>query len=107
MSEQTISQHYGAGVLKALPQSPRQLILVGVEDGKLAIDWMTGEPAPMAVLKLLSCQYKRVCRLPSCTCLANGLRCTNMCQLQECTNQPEEGPEDSPTGDSDDECEDD
>ena len=77
------------------------------EDGKLAIDWMTGEPAPMAVLELLSCQCKRVCRLPSCTCLANGLRCTNMCQLQECTNQPEEGTEDSPTDDSDDECEDD
>ena len=78
-----------------------------LDDGKLAIDWMTGEPAPMAVLELLSCQCKRVCRLPSCTCLANGLRCTNMCQLQEYTNQPEEGTEDSPTDDSDDECEDD
>ena len=39
----------------------------------LALDWMTGEPAPKAVLELLSCQCNRLCQLPNCTCLANGL----------------------------------
>ena len=50
VSEQTISQQYGAGVLKALPQFPSP---IGsgwcVEDGKLAIDWTTGETAHKAV----------------------------------------------------------
>ena len=68
---------------------------------------MSGEPAPKAVLELLSCQCKRVCQSPSCTCLANGLHCTDMCRLQECTNQPEEAAEDLTTDDSDIECEDD
>ena len=78
-----------------------------LKDGKLTIDWMNGEPAPKAVLELLSCQCKRVCQLPSCTCLANGLHCTDMCRLRECTNQPEEAAEDLTTDDSDIECEDD
>ena len=74
---------------------------------KLTIDWMSGEPAPKAVFELLSGQCKRVYQLPSCTCLANGLYWTDMCQLQECTNQPEEATEDLTTNDSDIECEDD
>ena len=53
-----------------------------LNDGKLTIDWMSGELAPKAVLELLSCQCKRVCQLPSYTCLANKLHCTGMCQLQ-------------------------
>ena len=68
---------------------------------------MNGEPAPKAVLELLSCQCKRVCQLPNCICLANGLHCTDMCRLRECTNQPEEAAEDLTTDDSDIECEDD
>ena len=68
---------------------------------------MSGEPAPRAVLELLSCQCKRVCQLLSSTCLAYGLHCTDMCQLQECTNQPEEATEDLTADDSDVEYEDD
>ena len=68
---------------------------------------MSGEPASKAVLELLSGQNKRVYQLLSCTCLANGLHCTDMCRLQECTNQPEEATGDLTTDDSDIECEDD
>ena len=67
---------------------------------------MSGEPALKAVLELLSGQNKRVYQLLSCTCLANGLQCTDMCRLQEC-NQPEEATGDLTTDDSDIECEDD
>ena len=46
----------------------------------LALDWMSGEPAPKTVLELLSCQCNRLCQLPNCTCLANGLKCTTLCK---------------------------
>ena len=77
------------------------------KDGKLTIDWTSGEPAPKAVLELLSYQCKRVYQLLSCTCLANRLHCTDMCRLEECTNKPEEATEDSTADDFDVECEDD
>ena len=50
----------------------------------LALDWISGEPATKAVLELLSCQCNRLCQLPNCTCLANGLKCTAPCKLQDC-----------------------
>jgi len=58
------------------------------DDGKLAIEWMQGSPAPDAVLQLLSCKCGRSCKLPDCTCLANSLKCTDMCKLRTCSNQP-------------------
>ena len=79
---------------RSLQSSPQIPLPIGsgwsLKDGKLTVDWMSREPAPKAVLEFLSCQCKRVCQLPSCTCLANGLHCTDICRLQECTNQPEE-----------------
>ena len=44
----------------------------------------------MAVLELLSCQRKRRCQLPNCTCLSNGLQCTDLCRLQDCENRHED-----------------
>ncbi|KAG0716309.1 hypothetical protein GWK47_009996 [Chionoecetes opilio] len=57
------------------------------EDGKLAVNWMRGSPAPDAVMQLLSCKCVRSCELPKCTCLSNGLKCTDMCRLQTCQNK--------------------
>ena len=34
------------------------------DDGKLAIEWMSGSPAPDAVLQLLTCKCTRSCKLP-------------------------------------------
>ena len=45
----------------------------------LVIDWMSGNPAPKAVLEFLSCKCTRSCMLPNCSCLENGLKCTDMC----------------------------
>jgi hypothetical protein len=54
----------------------------------LGIDWMSGDPAPEAVMELLSCKCPRSCTLPNCTCLANGMKCSDMCKLMTCQNQP-------------------
>jgi len=64
------------------------------EDEKLVVDWMGGQPAQQAVLELLSCQCSRSCKLPSCSCIVNGLKCTDMCRLQDCTNRPDDDDDD-------------
>ena len=51
---------------------------------------MSGEPAPAVTLEFLSCSCARSCKLPSCTCLTNGLKCTDMCRLRDCNNGAEE-----------------
>ena len=57
------------------------------EREELQFDWMDGKPAPDAVLELLACRCTRSCKLPSCVCLATGLKCTDICTLKECQNQ--------------------
>ena len=57
------------------------------DDGRLDIHWMRSPPAPDVVLELLACKCVRSCEMPSCTCLSNGLTCTDMCRLQKCSNQ--------------------
>lgn len=56
------------------------------EDGSIAIKWMTGSPAPQAVLNLLSCQCSKSCTTPACTCVSNNLKCTAACKLKDCDN---------------------
>ncbi|KAJ8414129.1 hypothetical protein AAFF_G00067270 [Aldrovandia affinis] len=60
------------------------------DDGQLTVEWMRGSPAPEAVLQLLSCNCSRRCKLPECQCMSSGLKCTNLCKLQTCDNQPQE-----------------
>jgi len=56
------------------------------EEGQLIIQWMKGPPAPDVVLEFMSCKCSRVCSHPDCQCMANGLKCTEMCKLQTCDN---------------------
>eukprot|EP00745_Piridium_sociabile_P027749 TRINITY_DN44663_c0_g1_i3.p1 TRINITY_DN44663_c0_g1~~TRINITY_DN44663_c0_g1_i3.p1 ORF type:complete len:1606 (-),score=395.32 TRINITY_DN44663_c0_g1_i3:590-5317(-) len=58
--------------------------------GQLAIHWMRTLPAPEVVLELLACKCTRSCVLPNCSCLANGLHCTDLCKLQTCSNQKQD-----------------
>ena len=60
------------------------------KDGQLSIQWITGLPAPEKVLNLLSCRCRKSCNGTACTCRSNGLKCTKMCLLQECDNQPDD-----------------
>ena len=81
----------GGSVFKVIPlyQVPRAMD--GQQIGcQLVIEWMHGSPAPDAVLQLFSCKCLRVCKLPQCTCLINGLKSTEMCKLQTCNNQADE-----------------
>ena len=57
---------------------------------KLAIDWMSGLPAPRAVIELMSCMCKKDCNDDSCDCIRNGLKCSDLCRLTTCSNQPDE-----------------
>ena len=52
--------------------------------------WMSREPALAVLLEFLSCSCARSCKLPTCTCLANGLKCIDMCRLRDCNNRAEE-----------------
>jgi len=63
------------------------------DDGSLAIETMQGSPAPDTVLQLMSCKCASTCKHPDRTCLANQLKCTDMCKLQTCTNQRSEDEE--------------
>ena len=78
-----------------------------LEEGRLMVNWMSGEPAPMAVLELLSCQCKRRYQLPNCSCLSNGLQCTALCRLQDCDNWHEDPVEAIAETDDDDDDNDD
>jgi hypothetical protein len=77
---------------------------VSKETNVLSIDWMSGRPAPDAVLELLSCKCTRKCVVPKCPCKVNGLACTDMCSLQSCDNRavPEEDDHTGVNSDSDD-----
>ena len=77
--------------LENCPEIPSPLRHGWIQDeNKLGTDWMSGQPAPATVLELLCCSCTRSCRLPNCSCLANGLKCTDMCRPSECDNRREE-----------------
>ena len=56
------------------------------EGEQLVLHWLEGQPAPEAVLDLLTCNCTKKFSRPRCMCLANGLKCTDMCKLT-CENQ--------------------
>ncbi|KAL8582172.1 hypothetical protein ACOMHN_004091 [Nucella lapillus] len=49
---------------------------------------MDVRPAPEAVIELLACKCTRACTALECTCIQHGLKCSDMCKLKECDNQP-------------------
>ena len=53
----------------------------------LVIDWMDGTPAPDTVLQFLACKCTKSCQAPSCPCVNNQMKCSDMCRLKTCGNQ--------------------
>ena len=49
-------------------------------DVELVVHWITGPPAPQAILDLLSCNRRNVSYLYRCFYMANGLKCTEICR---------------------------
>ena len=37
-------------------------------------------------MELLSCDCKEKCEVGTCTCIDMGMRCTDLCKLQDCDN---------------------
>ena len=56
----------------------------------------------LAVLELVACKCVRSCKLPKCTCMANGLACADMCKLQSCSSQKQQEDDIVELGDLDD-----
>ena len=54
------------------------------------IDWMSGLPAPTAVIELMSCVCKKACNDDSCDCIRDGLKCSDLYCLTTCSSQPDE-----------------
>lgn len=78
---------------KSLEQKPDIEDAVGhgwkEDNGTLVIDWMSGKPAPDSVLSLLACKCPKECKPDCCPCMMNTLKCSEMCKLQTCQNQPD------------------
>ena len=95
---QTSRQPFGSEICQG---TPTPLTSGWREDSDhFAIDWMSGDPVPTALLELLSCSCTRSCQLPTCSCLANGLKCTDVCKL-DCDNRFKDSSEEIVSDNSD------
>ena len=75
------------GSLENCPEIPSPLRHGWTQDeNKLGIDLTSDQPAPTAVLELLSCSCTRSGKLLNCSCFLNG----KMCRHPECKNRREE-----------------
>lgn len=57
-----------------------------VKEGELFIHWMDQEPAPKALMELVSCKCKTGCNGRRCSCHKVGLLCTDVCECIDCEN---------------------
>ena len=71
------------------------------KNGQLEIYWTNQAPAPQAVMELICCRCKGSCQTRRCSCVSNGLPCTEACTYQDnCLNCISK--DDSEDDDSDD-----
>ncbi len=58
---------------------------------ELEVEWMTKNPAPDSILELIACKCKKSkCVSQSCTFLSDGLKCTDVCDCTDCSNEANE-----------------
>ncbi len=55
---------------------------IEVSKDSIAIKLLASNPAPDEVMELLSCRYKRSCKIESCCFLQAGLKCTDLCATE-------------------------
>ena len=77
-----------------------------LENSQFTIDWMTIPPAPDSILEFLSCNCTKSCDSNRCICRTNGLKCTDMCKLKDCSNATKESDGEESDNDSDGEVSD-
>lgn len=51
---------------------------------------MSGSHAPKAMIKFPACTWKRVCKSNTSEFILNGLKCSDLCGLADCSNQSDE-----------------
>jgi len=100
---QTSKQSFGSEVCKAAKGREPHWFWLARRRWSLC-HWlvMSGDPAPTTVLKLLSCSCTSSCQLATCSCLANGLKCTDVYKLLDCDNRCEDSIEEFVSDDSED-----
>lgn len=61
------------------------------DEGDLAVQWMTKEPAPKQYLKLsyCSCVASGCAATSACGCIKSNLSCTDLCKCKACGNRSE------------------
>ena len=58
-----------------------------IEDGELAVTWMTKNPAPDSVLQVVHCSCKTTkWETERCSCVSARLSCTDLCQCHASEN---------------------
>ena len=76
-----------------------------MKEGQLEIYWTNQAPAPDAVMELVCCGCKGLCQTRRCSCVGNGLPCTEACTCQDnCVNcvSKEDSEEDDDSDDNTD-----
>jgi len=61
--------------------------------------WAVTQPL-QPLLELLTCSCTRPCQLPTCSCLENGSKCTDVYKLLDCDNRCEDSIEEFVSDDS-------
>ncbi len=57
-----------------------------LEGDLLEIVWGTQEPAPESMLEYVNCKCKKGCKTKRCSCQKANLKCTELCQCNDCEN---------------------
>jgi len=49
----------------------------GLEKNILSASWMDQQPAPETLMLLINCKCKTICATKRCSCMSQGLSCTD------------------------------
>lgn len=77
-----------------------------LKEGQLEIYWTNQAPAPDSVMELVCCGCKGLCQTRRCSCVRNGLPCTEVCTCQDscinCVSKEDSEDDDESADDTDD-----
>ena len=77
-----------------------------LKEGQLEIYWTNQAPAPHSVMELVCCGCKGLCQTRRCSCVRNGLPCTEACTCQvnciNCVSKEDSESDDDSDDDTDD-----
>ena len=86
--EPTIKLEFGQELFRLSRTYPLRVITGGNLSTVNAVKWMTRKPAPDDLLVLVNCHCQTGCGAARCSCVREGMQCTDACGCQDCDNQP-------------------